>query len=91
MSQDDRLRGAIIERLMCDHRVDIATSCAAFDADPGRLLATLDLEALVEDGLIERDGTAIAVRDEARPLVRFVAAAFDAYLADSGARHVAAV
>lgn len=91
MSDDDRLRGAIIERLMCDHRVDIATSCAAFDADPGRLLATLDLDPLVDDGLIERDGTAIAVRDEARPLVRFVAAAFDAYLADSGARHVAAV
>lgn len=91
MSADDRLRGAIIERLMCDHRVDIATSCAAFDADPARLLATLDLDPLVDDGLIERDGTAIAVRDEARPLVRFVAAAFDAYLADSGARHVAAV
>ncbi len=91
MSADDRLRGAIIERLMCDHRVDIATSCAAFDADPRRLLATVDLDPLVADGLIDRDGTAIAVREEARPLVRFVAAAFDAYLADSGARHVAAV
>lgn len=39
------------------------------------------LEPLIADGLIERDGAEIAVRPHARPLVRSIAAAFDAHLA----------
>ena len=88
---DDRLRGALIERLMCDHKVDVAGVCNRFGADPAALLAGAPLERFLADGLIERDGSAILVRDHARPLVRSIAAAFDAHLASGGDRHSRAV
>lgn len=81
---DDRLRGAIIERLMCDHRVDLGTICRAFGTDPAGLLDRISLEPLIADGLVEREGTQIRVKSHARPLVRSIAATFDAYLSDSG-------
>jgi len=78
LSQEDRRRAAVIERLMCDYRADVTGVAAPLD----------QLEA---DGLIRRDGHFIEVVEEARPLVRAVAAAFDSNLARSDARHVTAV
>lgn len=88
---DDRLRGAIIERLMCDHRVDLATVCADFGADPAHLLAGAELRPLIADGLVEQDGTRISVRRHARPLVRSIAAAFDAHLCSGNGQHSRAI
>lgn len=79
LSEEDVRRAAIIERLMCDYR-----------ADAGSLFAP-NLEELERDGLIRRSGSIVEVREEARPLVRAVAAAFDAYLPQSTASHVTAV
>jgi oxygen-independent coproporphyrinogen-3 oxidase len=87
---DDRLRGALIERLMCDHRVDVAGVCRRFGADPAPLLGSAPLGPLIADGLVEQDGAHIAVMPHARPLVRSVAAAFDAQLS-GGDRHSRAV
>lgn len=87
VSQDDKLRAAVIERLMCDHKVDLESVCAQFGADPANFAGLNGLEALAADGLIERNGSLIEVTDEARPLVRSVAAAFDAYLGRNDARH----
>jgi oxygen-independent coproporphyrinogen-3 oxidase len=87
---EDRLRGEVIERLMCDHRVDLGAVCGRFGADPAGLLAQAGLQPLLADGLVERDGLQISVRPHARPLVRSVAAAFDAHLAGSH-RHSRAV
>jgi oxygen-independent coproporphyrinogen-3 oxidase len=87
LSVEDRLRGALIERLMCDHEVDLAEICGRFGADPARFAALPALDMLAADGLIERRGARIAVREAARPLVRSVAAAFDSYLEAGGARH----
>jgi oxygen-independent coproporphyrinogen III oxidase len=84
---DDRLRAAVIERLMCDHSVDLGPSCRAFGVDPAHLVATANLEAFIADGLIELEGTRIAMKPHARPLVRLVAAAFDSYLMASATRH----
>ena len=78
LAQDDRRRSEIIEQLMCEFRADIGSLDAPVDG----------LEA---DGLIRRSGTMVEVVEEARPLVRAVAAAFDAYLPGSAARHVVAV
>ena len=78
ISRDDARRAAIIERIMCEYCADIGTTEAKLDP----------LEA---DGLIRRRGTLIEVTPEARPLVRAVAAAFDAYLPQSSARHVTAL
>ena len=88
---DDRLRARIIERLMCNHRVDVAEACTGYGVDPDVLLSTAELPLLLADGLIELRGTTIEVRPEARALVRNVAAAFDAYLGVTAGRHAASV
>ncbi len=87
VSADDRLRAAVIERLMCDHKVDLEQVCAQFGADPTQFASLPALEPLAADGVIERHGSLIAVTPEARPLVRSVAAAFDRYLGKGPARH----
>jgi oxygen-independent coproporphyrinogen-3 oxidase len=81
---DDRLRGAIIERLMCDYRVDIASICRDFASEPARLHAGPALAEFASAGLIEQDSWQVSVLPHARPLVRSIAAAFDAYLHRGG-------
>lgn len=88
---EDALRGAIIERLMCDFEVDLAKLCARFGGDPAALTATPALVQLAREGLVERRGTLVSVTAGARPLVRTVAAAFDAYLQEGEGRHAPAV
>ncbi|MFV0623673.1 oxygen-independent coproporphyrinogen III oxidase [Sphingomonas sp. ac-8] len=89
---EDRLRAAIIERLMCDYRVDLDALCARFDADAGALLADApQLAPLVADGLADVRGTVVEVPEAARPLVRVVAAAFDQYLGQGPVRHSRAI
>jgi oxygen-independent coproporphyrinogen-3 oxidase len=78
VSEEDARRAQIIERLMCSYRADVGS-------------VDVPLEKLEADGLIHRSGSTIEVVEAARPLVRTVAAAFDAYLPKSEARHVAAV
>jgi oxygen-independent coproporphyrinogen-3 oxidase len=75
---EDERRGAIIEELMCNYRAQVG----GVDAGLSRLEA---------DGLIRRSGDLIEVVEQARPLVRAVAAAFDTYLPDSAATHAVAV
>ena len=92
VSDDDRLRRAIIERLMCDLRVDLR-DVARPAAPVGPLLAeaTPSLKQLERLGIIALSGPVIQVTPEARPLARVVAATFDAYLAAGTGRHSAAV
>lgn len=65
IDEEDNRRGAIIEQLMCNYRAKIGSVDARLDE-------------LVEDGLVRRIGDFIEVVEQARPLVRVVAAAFDA-------------
>lgn len=92
LDDDDRLRAAIIERVMCDYAVDLAAVCA----EHGTTIAAVEdaFERLIEpvrDGLAVVDGAVITVTEAGRPLVRIVAAAFDVYLARATARHSLAV
>lgn len=75
---EDVRRADVIEQLMCNYGADVSSIDAPLD----------DLE---KDGLIRRSGSRIEVTDEARPLVRAIAAAFDTYLPSSTATHVTAV
>lgn len=85
LTPEDRLRGEIIERLMCDFAVDVAVLATAHGFDPDLLLSGNDrLDELERDGLIERKGKSIKVSDEHRFIVRAAASAFDAYLNKSG-------
>ncbi|WP_395622595.1 oxygen-independent coproporphyrinogen III oxidase [Sphingomonas daechungensis] len=88
---EDLLRGAVIERLMCDNRVDVGQVCEQFDFDPAQLLRSAKLGPLIADGLVEKHGAEISVKPHARPLVRSIAAAFDAHLAPSADRYSRAV
>jgi oxygen-independent coproporphyrinogen-3 oxidase len=78
VDSEDRRRAAVIEQLMCSYRADIDS-------------LEVQLHPLESDGLIRRSGNSIEVTEEARPLVRAVAAAFDAYLPSGTTKHVTAV
>jgi oxygen-independent coproporphyrinogen-3 oxidase len=92
LSDDDRLRRSIIERLMCDFSVDLASMSSAFGRDLGDLQASLDRVAMLKDsGLAEMEGGRIAIPPHARHLARVVCASFDAYLPSGATRHSVAV
>ena len=85
LTADDRLRADIIERIMCDFRVDLQQVCAGHGTRPETLLRSADrLDLLLADGIVRLDGSVLSVADDARHLVRSVAAAFDAYLGAPG-------
>ncbi len=87
LTQEDRLRRDIIERLMCDLHVDLAEQCAAHESGTDRFTAELHaLDALANDGLVERAGHKIKIPERARPFVRTVCAVFDAYISDGDQR-----
>ena len=88
----DRLRAAVIERIMCDYRVDLDEVCGRFGTDPDELLASAEgLDALSDDGIVRRERNILTIADDARPLVRLLAAAFDQYLGQAPAHHSRAV
>lgn len=92
ISRDDRLRGRIIERLMCDLTVDLAAMGEGFDPPSEGFADEIEtLRAFEDDGLLVIDGLRLRMTDKGRPYVRLVAAAFDAYLPGGKARHSAAV
>lgn len=85
LTADDRLRADIIERIMCDFRVDLQQVCAKHGTRPETLLRSAErLDMLLADGVVHLDGSVLSVEDDARHLVRSVAAAFDAYLGAPG-------
>ena len=88
LSDDDRQRAAIIERLMCDLAVDLDTMDGGAAAFVNELAA---LKPLAEQGLVTLDGARVSVTDRGRPYIRITAAAFDAYLNSSQKRHSVAV
>ncbi len=83
LSDEDRARRAVIERLMCDMAVEVDPDAYSFELDSIRPMA--------DDGLVEIDGGAIAITEDGRPFMRLVAAAFDTYLNRSEKRHSKAV
>ena len=89
---DDRLRRALIERLMCDLRVDVAEVAAAHGCGVEVFAAEIHrLQPLQADGLIECQGHEVRLTEVGRPFVRAVAAVFDRYLVTQAARHSKAV
>jgi oxygen-independent coproporphyrinogen-3 oxidase len=92
LTEEDRLRGEIIERIMCDFGVDLEAICARHGAGAESVLQSAPrLRELVSDGVIELQGTSLKVADNSRFLVRSVAAAFDAHLDQSNRLHSRAV
>jgi oxygen-independent coproporphyrinogen-3 oxidase len=75
LDENDRQRGRVIERLMCDFAVDLAS--IAPDTDFSEELAML--VPMRRDGLVAIKGTTLTMTEDGRAVVRVVAAAFDTY------------
>jgi oxygen-independent coproporphyrinogen III oxidase len=92
LTDDDRLRRHVIERLMCDLRVDLAAAAASFGRDVAVFRRSLArLKPLIEIGVASRRDYDISIVPRWRAMARLVCAAFDSYLHEDAARHAAAV
>ncbi len=92
LKDEDRLRRHVIERIMCDLCVDLADACRRFGMPPDALDGAFGkMVGLIEDGLVHVDGYTVRVEEGARPLVRNVAACFDAYFGGGRGRHSSGV
>ena len=92
LTDDDRLRAEIIERIMCDFGVDLDLICARHGAAAEQMLQSSPrLQHLISDGIVALDGASLAMADDSHFLVRSVAAAFDAHLDGSQQLHSRAV
>jgi oxygen-independent coproporphyrinogen-3 oxidase len=82
LSEDDRIRRAVITQLICHFSlyfaaVDFAWGIRSRDYFEAELKA---LEPMVSDGLLTLDGNAIRVLPAGRPLIRNICMVFDAWL-----------
>jgi oxygen-independent coproporphyrinogen-3 oxidase len=88
LTGEDRFRGEIIERLMCNLTVDLPAVCRAHDRTVDDLAASLSgLAPFLAEGLAKYDGARLTVTEAGRPVLRSVCAAFDGYLDPAAGRH----
>lgn len=88
VTDEDRFRGEIIERLMCDLAVDLGAVCSRHGRPMNGLAAELAaLGEFADDGLVVMTGGQLTVTDLGRLVVRSVCAVFDTYFAPEAGRH----
>lgn len=75
LSDDDRVRAAVIERLMCDFTVDL-DAVAGDRAEALLAGAVNDLVDLAREGLVEIEGRRLVATPEGRRFVRLIAAGY---------------
>lgn len=87
LSDDDRVRGRVIEQIMCDFEADLAPlgGAAACAEDLS------ELAPMFADSMLDLQEDRLILSPEARPFCRLVAMAFDAYAQSGRARHSVAV
>lgn len=92
LSDDDRMRAHVIERLMCDFAVSIPDLRKRFGTKAGEVIREMHLcQKHDRDGFVDIDVDTFRVTPAGRPFVRTIAASFDAYLASNAARYSIAV
>ncbi len=92
LSDDDRLRGDIIERIMCDMEADIGAICREHGAKMEDFTAEMEkLVPMAADGIVTVEAGRVTIPEEGRAFIRLIAGAFDAYLDDGQQRHSKAV
>jgi len=92
LTDEDRMRRDIIERLMCDLRVDLDDAARRHGGEAAQLGDELAaLAPMVRDGLVEIEDAAVRITELGRPLMRTVCAVFDQYLDTGVGRHSKAV
>ncbi|WP_418593002.1 oxygen-independent coproporphyrinogen III oxidase [Ponticoccus sp. (in: a-proteobacteria)] len=78
-TDEDRLRGRLIEALMCDFRIDAAEILRDFSLSRDALFAMLHQAEAAFKGQVQVTGEGLFVPVKARPLTRMIARSFDAY------------
>lgn len=92
VTDEDRLRSYVIERLLCDFSIsrgDLEQRFGELARPFTQKMA--DVAASDTDGLTEFNGNLLTITPRGRPFVRSIAASFDAYLNNDGARYSIAV
>jgi oxygen-independent coproporphyrinogen III oxidase len=81
-SDDDRVRRAVIQQLICQFHLDFATIEDKFNIDFTAYFAAIwpQLQQMDRDGLIQLNAQSIVIRPAGRLLVRAVCMLFDNYL-----------
>ena len=90
LSPDDRLRGRMIEMLMCDFRIPTAAVTAEFGLEAPAVQAMLADMATAFEGHLHLDEDGLFVPPAARPLTRMIARQLDTYEMDA-AGHSSAI
>ncbi|PUB17414.1 oxygen-independent coproporphyrinogen III oxidase [Yoonia sediminilitoris] len=91
-SMDDKLRGRVIEMIMCAGHVDLDQAGANIGAAANWYHPHIpELDQMQADGLIVRDGSRISVTDKGAPVIRVIASVFDSYLTGQPQKHAIAV
>ena len=92
LSDDDRLRGYVIERLMCDFRFSFADLRRRSGVAAEPLIAEArQIAAMDADGLCAVDADGFAVTETGKAFSRVIASRFDAYIGQAKGRHSIAV
>ena len=89
---EDRMRGYVIEQLMCNAQVDVRQLESLFGEQSSHVVEDMRLLcALDGEGLVTFDGRRLAMTERGRPFVRAIASVFDTYLDAGQKRHSVAV
>lgn len=92
LAGEDRVRRAVIERLLCAQAVDLAAVARAHGYHHGHFAPELvRCRRFVADGLARIEGSRLTVLDEGRAALRVIAAQFDQHLAVEAGRRRHAV
>lgn len=92
LTDEDRMRAHLIERLMCDYTIDSKTLVDQF----GDLATPVigEIQALVDDdddGFLSFEDGVFTISEQGRSFVRSIAANFDTFFATGKAKHSSAV
>ncbi len=91
LNEDDHIRRTTIMRLMCDLSLDFDSMSKMLDIDFRSYfkdsLISPELEEMCADGLVNLDADQLEVTQQGTLFIRNIAMIFDAYLADSKAKH----
>ena len=76
---EDKLRGRMIEALMCDFRINAAEIETRFGLSAAEVQGLFAKTEAEFPGILEITAEALSIPEEARPLTRMIARSFDAY------------
>lgn len=92
LSDEDRMRALVIERIMCGFEFSFAEIRGLYPALAEEVIAEARLFAAAnQDGICQIDAAKLVLTDLGKPFARSVAAVFDSYLSTGKGRHSIAV